>query len=376
MDKKDFFKWQPLPANYYHLQIFEEDLTYTCRQHHSDIIRAPKKKKNKCKQESSCKSDKDKSVAKRGDITLFSGKSRLRLAHQLRNSKYKFKQFITLTYPRKFPMDGREVKKHLNTFLTLLRQEFENINYCWVLEAQPGRGAPHFHILIDENLPTIEKENTDGETIHHSAKWSNHWSRITGNLDNMYHLHFYGLDVRPLEQYAPQQFAAYMTKYMTKNFYKNKHPDKAAEFEDKSLQKIFGPEYKNVGRFWGTSRNFIKPLFEGLYAASELKEFLGECFKRANQERSNRKLKPWDYSLDKGCSIWGGGKIYAEQLEGKYITKLKQSRFQDKERPDKLREPKNQIWKVHKKRASSHSNHLYIDDSNSAEGIKCLQRYL
>lgn len=58
----------------------------------------------------------------RAEVSVFTAKSRRRLAFVASNTAVDFLSLLTLTYPREFPSDGRLVKKHLNYMLTCLRR--------------------------------------------------------------------------------------------------------------------------------------------------------------------------------------------------------------------------------------------------------------
>lgn len=84
----------------------------------------------------------------RGEITALTRKSVTRLTHVVLNSRVEFKTMVTLTYPMQYPVSGKVVKGHLNTFLTRLRSFCRGVLYVWWLEFQ-RRFAPHIHLLID-----------------------------------------------------------------------------------------------------------------------------------------------------------------------------------------------------------------------------------
>ena len=88
--------------------------------------------------------------AKRDDITIFSKKSKNRLAWVY--SQGPWVSMLTLTYHVDFP--AAEVsKKHMNTFLSALH--YFKIKYLWVLEFQ-GRGYPHYHVWMSKTMKKDE----------------------------------------------------------------------------------------------------------------------------------------------------------------------------------------------------------------------------
>jgi hypothetical protein len=84
----------------------------------------------------------------RGKVLGFSFASRRRLMQKIAKIERGavLPDFVTLTYPYKFP-SPREAKKHLDTFSKRFRRQFEKGGLLWKLEPQ-DRGAPHFHLLV------------------------------------------------------------------------------------------------------------------------------------------------------------------------------------------------------------------------------------
>ncbi len=156
----------------------------------------------------------------RSAISRFSKRSAKRLRHIIRNSEDDWKAFITLTYPAEFPCNGRETKKHLNTFLqSLRRQKLKNV---WILEFQE-RGAPHYHIIINGFIP--------------KDQLAERWYKIVGSGDEK-HLRA-GTRIEAIR--SKQHLYAYLSNYI-----------------NKLDQKTVPTQFENVGRFWGTSRNILE----------------------------------------------------------------------------------------------------------------------
>jgi hypothetical protein len=167
-------------------------------------------------------------ATKRSDIMQFSYKSRKRLAFIVNNTRVTFVTMITLTYPSEFPCDGDVVKRHLNTFLTWLRKRCDRPSYVWFLEFQK-RGAPHVHILIDYPLPREEDPRVD--LFYTIAR---RWYEIVGSGDERHR----AAGTRTERIRKPDGAARYALKYCYK-----------------MEQKAVPPGYRNVGRFWGCSRD-------------------------------------------------------------------------------------------------------------------------
>lgn len=163
----------------------------------------------------------------RGVITQFSLASRKRLAFVASNTDIVLTSMLTLTYPREFPNDGKDVKRNLNQFLVELRKKTPGVSVLWFLEFQ-RRGAPHIHILIR------------GVRVHKPMQqWvSAAWYRICGTGDAR-HLRA-GTRLERIRK--PNGARNYAVKYA-----------------HKMIQKSVPCAYRNVGRFWGHSRD-VKPV--------------------------------------------------------------------------------------------------------------------
>lgn len=172
----------------------------------------------------------------RSEIKTFSKASRQRLAFVASNTDIRFTSMLTLTYPREFPNDGKDVKRNLNTFLTYLKRRVDGLDYLWFLEFQ-RRGAPHIHLLL--RGMRVSKVN--------QAWVSNTWYRICATGD-VRHL---AAGTRLERVRKPDGARRYALKYA----YKMK-------------QKVVPENYRNVGRFWGHSRS-VKPTLTRVVPCTE-----------------------------------------------------------------------------------------------------------
>ncbi|MEP2446584.1 MAG: hypothetical protein ABJI69_05095 [Balneola sp.] len=164
-----------------------------------------------------------------GDITEFTNSSRRRFLYKLNKAllyKNESFRFITLTYPNKFPTEGKVYKSDLDVFLKRLNSQFGTIEYIWKLEAQK-RGAPHYHLVIFfKNMPTLQ----------FLKKWvSKNWYEVVHrNLEEKDEKHLKaGTNVKVLNN--ARHLVNYLSKY---------------------LSKTEGEQLENQGRFWGASRNW------------------------------------------------------------------------------------------------------------------------
>ena len=172
----------------------------------------------------------------RGEVTEFTDKSRARLAFVANNTAVVFRTMITLTYPKEFPKDGKLVKQHLARFLQAWRRYTRGASYLWFLEFQ-RRGAPHVHILTDWPI-------TGGKLGKKSVRlWvSRKWYTTCGELD-------------------PKHLVAGTQTARIRN---TDNPGAyAVKYASKMEQKRVPPDYRNVGRFWGHTRDVTpKPYFD------------------------------------------------------------------------------------------------------------------
>jgi len=168
----------------------------------------------------------------RGEIAEFSRKSRQRLAFIAANTEIRFLTMITLTYPKQYETDGKVVKANLQAFLQQLRREYPSFSYLWFLEFQ-RRGAPHIHVLLTIAVPRSRSRRK--ELYWRISAW---WYRICATGDEK-HLAA-GTKVESMR--LVDGGARYAVKEACK-----------------MRQKIVPPNYRNVGRFYGYSRDVPPP---------------------------------------------------------------------------------------------------------------------
>jgi len=156
----------------------------------------------------------------RKDITILTKRSLQRMCFVAQNTEVTFKMLTTLTYPKVWKTDGKEVKKDFYKWLKWARRKCGLTSYFWCLEFQ-GRGAPHFHIFTPIN-----------NLAHMKLECSAKWYEIVGSEDEK-HL---GAGTRVERLRKPDAVGRYAAKYAAKTH-----------------QKAVPPDYRNVGRFWGNS---------------------------------------------------------------------------------------------------------------------------
>lgn len=183
----------------------------------------------------------NKDAVPRGEVVEFTRKSRQRLAFVASNTSVQFTTMVTLTYPREYPRDGRQVKAHLRKFLSWLRRDTRGCELLWFLEFQQ-RGAPHVHILIDYPLPR-DREGIRAFRLRVAMTWY----RICESGDRK-HL---AAGTRTERLRSPKGGARYAVKYA-----------------QKMRQKAVPRDYRNVGRFWGHTKG-VKPVPKAHYRCTE-----------------------------------------------------------------------------------------------------------
>jgi hypothetical protein len=166
-------------------------------------------------------------------------------------------------------MSGRIVKRHLNTFLTRIRQVYDGVQYLWFLEFQK-RGAPHIHIIWSLDAPQERERLWFADTWARICCDGNNWSytqiecykgRFVGGsvlytqdavkFNHLRERHWEGVRVK-------DGCVRYVCKYALK-------PN----------QKVVPKAYGDVGRFWGTSRGMTNGDGEMVYGSeSQVRRFL------------------------------------------------------------------------------------------------------
>lgn len=158
----------------------------------------------------------------RREITMLSKDSLRRLCFVAHNTAVTFECMVTLTYPKEFESDGQRVKRHLQRWLQWAQREQGVNGYLWALEFQ-RRHAPHFHVFT-----------VGGDILKHKQEVSSKWFAIVDSGDEKHLL----AGTRTERLRCPDAAGRYAAKYASKPH-----------------QKAVPRDYRNVGRFWGHSRN-------------------------------------------------------------------------------------------------------------------------
>jgi hypothetical protein len=193
----------------------------------------------------------------RGKIKGFSKASRRRLMRKLAVlDKNKLPQFMTLTYPKIYPLQSEVWKYQLDKFIKRMKYRFPDFCAIWKLEFQK-RGAPHFHLLV-WGLPPAN---------HIYNLVSKLWFDVVGSGDEK-HLKA-GTQIQKIRSW--KGVMAYASKYMGK------------EIDGADLE---------VGRFWGVVNADLLP-----YSRIEKYQvFQNQIVMAMRMMRRYARIKSRDYS--------------------------------------------------------------------------------
>lgn len=189
-----------------------------------------------------------------------SKKSLLRLMFLMQATNLKFNSMLTLTYPKYFPSSGIIVKSDIGAVVQKVRRS--NFNYLWFLEFQK-RGAPHVHLLIDAETITPKMR------IDYGLYWT---TRIA--------LSDWFLELCPTSAYEAEVIK--MAKFNThpRVWETIRDPNGArnyvAKYASKERQKKVPRKYRDVGRFWGSTRTLRPPGIEFDVTEDEIERWLVE----------------------------------------------------------------------------------------------------
>lgn len=185
-------------------------------------------------------------------IKMLTQKSLAKLTATIQATDINLNTMLTLTYPGVFPRNGQEVKKALNVVLSMLRSKGK-FSYVWFLEFQK-RGAPHFHILTDHG----------GISTHMRVGVAETWVRHMINSD-----WFMAAIVVESVDYGECEYEI-MIKHVKNAMAVALHRDTwqvvrdkdgakkyVTKYASKPEQKQVPKNYRDVGRFWGCSRDVI-----------------------------------------------------------------------------------------------------------------------
>lgn len=196
----------------------------------------------------------------RGKIVSISRKSLLRLMFTMQCTSATFGSMLTLTYPKYYPDDGAIVKADINVVLQKIRRL--GWSYVWFLEFQK-RGAPHIHILLSPKVVT-----PTGRAIF-GLFWT---ERIAVSK--------WFRDICPEDEYLSQvlKMARFNCHETTLQVLREEQGGRnyATKYAAKERQKKVPAKYRNVGRFWGMSKDVRPEGIEFDVTEEEIEQWLVE----------------------------------------------------------------------------------------------------
>lgn len=217
---------------------------------------------------------------RRGVITSLTRQAVTRMKLHFRNApETAHKAILTLTYPKDYTTDGKEVKRHLDLIKRWLKRYGVKAG-SWFLEFQV-RGAPHFHCYLS------------GYPVGGVNAVSLAWYNIVGSGDAK-HLawHEGKLSGRPCLEWfrVPHAASSYATKYATKQ-----------------EQKDVPEDYQSVGRFWGCWGE-SRPVWRWISGSGSysLETAHSAIVVFRSRFQSGAALGAWAMRAFASCIMWGG----------------------------------------------------------------------
>ena len=241
-------------------------------------------------------------LAKRGNVTSFSRKSRKRMVDLMNSHKHGAPQaFVSLTYADEalFTSKGQRCtspddwKRHLEMLRKRIERLLPNVRAIWRIELQNRKSgdfkgwiAPHFHLLIwDVHPDDIVVPGEPGNEVKFSTWLQNAWYEIVGTgLDK--HLK-HGTHISEVKSSKHAMF--YVSKYVAK--------------EDAEYAELY-----EVGRRWGRIGQFdvtasiIHMMDE--QTCNHFKRLLRAYLKSKNRDYHKRIAKSKSYL---GFTVYGLG---------------------------------------------------------------------
>ena len=196
------------------------------------------------------------------------------------------KAFLTLTYPREFPADGRKIKRDLDAMLKFLKRQGVHAgiwfwNFSHVVHRIFTRSSIRIHPVALMRLHA--------------------WHRIVGTQDKKHYLWHAGkLSGRPCLEYlrVPHAASAYATKYATKQ-----------------EQKQVPVEFFSVGRFWGCWGD-ARPVWRYISGRGGYsRETAGKAIINHRAQFSTiEQLDEWARRAYFSCVMWGAAVTFDDLL--------------------------------------------------------------
>lgn len=221
----------------------------------------------------------------RGGVREFSAASRRRLVATLgKIPPHRRPVFLTLTYPRVWPSDSQQWKRHLHIFRRRLDRISPQSSYIWKLEPQ-RRGAPHYHLLLYNAYLSKEwYKSAWHEAVQPPSDYSEHHWDQGAKIEtprNAGHIRSY--------------VAKYICKHASDGVYRVVECEQDPEWIG-DRRHLVGPvtswNWSAPGRFWGVTnrRNLLQPQRTAYLSdaeAHELRRWLQRLASRLPPQRAS-----------------------------------------------------------------------------------------
>ncbi len=221
---------------------------------------------------------------KRGLITELTPAAQERKRFFVANSETVARGMLTCTYPEVWPLDGRQIKRHLDNYLRSLRRHFgDSFEYFWFMEFQK-RGAPHIHLFtagaVHDGLKKQVRHAAGcdrkacGVTIskpvgNEGAKRGSKHNRCRVIYRGVAEEHVVDRWLEAINAMDNDRAVRFCRGGMWEPIY---CPDGAARYCAKEVAKTHQTQvpkdYQNVGRFWSHSKGWLKPAPTGHVVAT------------------------------------------------------------------------------------------------------------
>lgn len=188
----------------------------------------------------------------RKSIVATNRKSLDLLLYKVLSCNIKFHSSMTLTYGQNFPVSGQKVKADINIFLTYAKRSFGQFSYFWFLEFQK-RYAPHIH-LISTLPPPDECKHELFATLWSNLVEVGNWPYTTIYSPYNRRDALFGMNTRD------SVFRQHRRRQNWKEIYNEDGAIRyVLKYAKKAYQKAVPKDFRDVGRFWGTSRDVAPP---------------------------------------------------------------------------------------------------------------------
>lgn len=191
-------------------------------------------------------------IATRRKIAAINRRSLSRLLFKVIASRIKFTSLLTLTYGQNYPINGKQCKADVNQMLIYLKRSFPKFSYFWFLEFQV-RGAPHIHLISTLPPPSPCERELVAELWSNIAEAGN-WPYTAIETPYRKRDAFFGMWTRD---------SVFRQHRRVETWEGIRREDGAIryalKYASKMYQKRVPRDYRDVGRFWATSRDVAPP---------------------------------------------------------------------------------------------------------------------